>query len=101
MNTELDYQGEVVAGRHYCFEVVEPMGLCTRPSAVLCNALGKMQGDITIGNGDQEGNGRSIMDIMAMEFYHGRAGILRFTETQPAAPLEATRDIIRIMGTTT
>lgn len=95
-STEFNHDGEVIANRRYPFEVVEPLGLCTRPSLILVKAFQEMRGTIMIGNHETEGDARSIMDIMMLGAPQGSTGYLRFSETQSAAPLKKTMQVIRI-----
>jgi len=97
MEKELDYHGEVAAGCRYAFEVVEPLGLGVRSSMILVGEFEKMRGDIVIGTEQREGDARSIMDLLTLAVGWRSTGFLRFSETQPAAPLEGVRRIIRIM----
>jgi phosphotransferase system HPr (HPr) family protein len=97
MKTELDYEGEVVAGRDYPFTVVGPGGLACRPSAVIVLALQNMTGSIVISRDARVVNARSVLGIMTLEMSCGRTGYLRFDETQPAQPLARTRELIQIM----
>lgn len=94
--TEFNYDGEVIAGRRYAFEVVEPLGLCARPSAILARAFQEMSGGIIIGNHEREGDARSIMQIMMLCAERYSTGFLIFSETQSAVPLKATTRVIRI-----
>jgi len=96
MKAKIDFDGEVVAGRNYRFTVVATYGLAARPTAMIVKTLQQMTGDIVMGNVCEEKNARSIMEVLTLEMYPGREGYLRFSESQPAAPLRALSDLIRI-----
>lgn len=99
MNAKLDYDGDVVAGRNYPFTVVAELGLAARPSAIIARAIQQMTGESVMGNDVEEKNARSIMGIMTLGMGYGYRGYLRFSDTQPAAPLRALREEIRMDAT--
>ena len=76
--------------------MVDPLGLCARPSLILFKAFQEMRGGIIIGNHKTEGDARSIMDILILSAAQGSTGYPRFPENQPAALLKNTMQVIRI-----
>lgn len=95
--TQINYSDHVIAGRRYPFKVIDPLGLCMRPSLILVKAFEKLRGEIVIGNESEQGDARSIMHLLTLNAELGTTGFLRFSKTQPAAPLKQASQIIYIM----
>lgn len=75
--------------------VVNPQGFHMRPANLFAQAMGRFQSDVTLRRGDQEVDGKSIMNLMAACIKQGNALTVACTGADEEAALAAALELIR------
>lgn len=72
--------------REFPFVVIAQYGMAVRNSAIFCRAIGGLDKDALVRNGDGCAKLLSIMDLLTMEFACGAHGTIEFS--RPIHPEE-------------